>query len=941
MTSVDSRARAILAQLTLDEKIDMLYSAMPALRRLGLTEFHTGCEAVHGLVASSPTTVFPQAVGLAASWNPDLMSQVGSVVQAELEALLHADPPDPRLGRNVWAPVVNLLRDPRWGRNEEGYSEDPYLTATLAISYCRSLRGDASNWRIAPTLKHFTASNHENEKFTRSVSVRPRVLREYDLPPYLEPIRAGVVASVMPSYNVVNGRPNHVSQHLRLLRDELADLVIVADGYASADIVKKSRFYPDFPPAFAGALRAGLDSFTGDQEITIKALHDALRLGLLGEEEIDSAVRRMLDMRLRLADADRTPAPTGTERLNTPEHGRLAREAVRQSVVLLGNDGLLPLRAEEGGTIAVVGPLGDWVCRDWYCGVPPYRVTPLDGLRAQLGAARLVFTSGLDRIALRLPAGGGYLAVRPQDDALRVVSGERSEAAGFDVFDWGEGGLCLRSVGNGRFLSRTDGKELRCDKLEPYAWNIMETFRLVQDGSRWLLQNHFTNHYAAIGGDGVVVVVPEVDAAVRLDLEIVHRGTTTAAEIARAADAVIVLVGTYPHINGRETRDRDDLGLPARQEELTHAVLDANRDTAVVLVTGHPVAVPRIAERARALLWSSHGGQEFGNGLADILLGACSPSGRLTQTWPRGVEEAPDIYEYDIIKSRLTYLYSDREPLFAFGHGLTYADLRYRDLAVEPPVATPGATVRITGVIDNLGPVDSPEVVQLYVRALDSPVPRPRRELVGFERIMVPVDASRRVEFSLAVQRLSFWDVGRGRFTVAPGRYEIMLGRSAAAIECSAILTVSAPALPPRDLSTAIVRAVDFDDYEAVRIVDETPRQGEAVLATGPGAWLLFRDVALDSGLDQVVARLGGGEPGARVELRLDDPVQGRLLGHVDALDGADGYGWATVSAPLAPVDGRHDLYLVFSASARLASFLLPRPVDEAAPRRDPPEDPS
>ncbi|TDB82464.1 glycoside hydrolase family 3 C-terminal domain-containing protein [Micromonospora sp. KC721] len=938
MTSVESRAQAILAQLTLDEKIAMLYGQMPAVDRLGLTEFHTGGEAVHGLVASSPTTVFPQAVGLAATWNPDLMGAIGSVILAELEALLPADPPDPRLGRNLWAPVVNLLRDPRWGRNEEGYSEDPHLTVALAVAYCRSLRGDASQWRVAPTLKHFTASNHENDKFGESVSVRPRVLHEYDLPPFLEPIRAGVVASVMPSYNVVNGRPNHVSPHLRLLREEDPDVVIIADGHASADIVKKSHFYENFTLGFAGALRAGLDSFTDDLKVTMTALYDAFRLGLLSEEDIDPAVGRILRMRLRLTDAFQTPAPTGTNRLNTPDHERLAREAMRQSIVLLQNDGLLPLHPEDGRTVAVLGPLADRVCRDWYGGIPPYRVTPLDGLRSQVGDSRVVFVSGLDRIALRLAAGGDYLAVASGDDALRVAAGKLTDAACFDVFDWGEGGLCLRSVGNGRFLSLTSAEQLRCDKLEPYDWNIMETFRLVRDGSSWLLQNHFTGRYAAIGDDGLAVVVPDADAATRLDLEVVHRGTEMAAEAARAADAVIVLVGTYPHINGREMRDRDDLNLPAAQEELTHAVIDANPHTAVVLVTGHPVAVPRIAERARALLWSSHGGQEFGNGLADVLLGVCSPAGRLPQTWPRDVEDLPDIRDYDIIKSRLTYLYSDRDPLFAFGHGLTYAEFRYRDLAVEPPVAAPGGRVTITGVIDNVGPADSDDVVQLYVRALDSPVPRPRRELVAFDRIMVPVNAKRQVEFSLAVDRLSFWDVGRGRFAIAPGRYEFMLGRSATAIECTAILTVQAPELPPRDLSTALVRAVDFDDYEAVRIIDETPRQGEAVLASQPGAWLLFRDADLGAGVDRVVARLGGGEPGARIEVRLDHPVNGRLLGDVDVVE-PDLRGWATVEAPLAPAEGRHDLYLVFSAPARLASFALHRSAHEFAPQQAVPVD--
>jgi beta-glucosidase len=926
-----ARVEEILARLTLDEKVAMLYSHMPAVDRLGLPAFHTGGEAVHGVVGSTPGTVFPQAVGLGATWNPELLEQVGETIGTELGALLRKNPFDPLLGRNLWAPVVNLLRDARWGRNEEGYSEDPFLTATLAIGYCRGLAGDGGSprrMRVAPTLKHFVAYNHEGDKFSESVDLRPRVFWEYEIRPFFDVVKEGVAAAVMPSFHVVNGRPNHVSEHLRVLREAFGDLVVVADGFAPSDIVRKSHYYDDRPHAYAAAMRAGLDSFTDhfdDPTITLAALHEALALGLLSESDVDESVRRLLRMRVRLGEFD-DPTTTGPEAIDTPEHRALAREAVRQAIVLLRNDGLLPFTKPPTGSVAVIGPLADQVCRDWYGGPLPYRVTPLDGIRARVGAGAVSCTLGVDRVALRPRADCRYLSVDAGDGGLRVAQAQRSDTACFDVFDWGEGGICLRSVANGLYLSVAKSRALVCTKPEPHGWDIKETFRLVRHEDAWLLWNEYSDGYATVADDGIMMSRPDIAAATPLDLEVVHLGADRAANAARHADAVVLLIGTYPHINGREMRDREDVGLPAAQERLAHAVIDANPDTVVVLVSGHPLAVPRLAERIRAMLWSSHGGQEFGNGLADVLFGAYSPAGRLPQTWPRGLADLGDIRDYDIISSRLTYLYSQREPLYPFGHGLSYTAFRSGEVAIDPPLASPGDRVTVGVEVENTGPVDADEVVQMYVRALQPPVPRPRRELRGFQRVWIPAGKRRRVELPLSIDGLAFWEVGRHRFSVTPGPYEVMVGRSSAAIEQSAILTVRAPAIPPRDVSSVLVRAVDFDDYERVQIIDEVRLQGEAIVARQAGAWLLYRDVDLGAAVGSAVARLGGGEPGAAIEIRLDDPVHGRLLGTLAVPTTDTGrYGWGTVVAPLAPSSGRHDVYLVFTAGARLASFSLCR----------------
>jgi beta-glucosidase len=729
----------------------------------------------------------------------------------------------------------------------------------------------------------------------------------------------------MPSYHVVNGRPNHLSQHLAVLREGNPDLVVISDGFAPSDLIEKSRYYLDREHAYPAAMRAGLDSFTDhldDPTITLRALHQAVELGLLSEPEIDAAVGRLLLMRVRLGEFDPL-RPAVPDTIDSPEHRALAREAARQSLVLLQNDGVLPLRAGADRTVAVIGPLADRVCRDWYSGPLPYRVTPLDGIREQAGG-RVSFTPGLDRISLLLPEDGRCLAVA--GTGLTVADAPHGDEAVFEVFDWGEGGVALRSLATGLFLSRGRGDTLRCDQEELRGWEVQQTFCLVPEGDTWLLQNLFRGRYAAVEGTSVALGAADAAEATRFRVETVSLGTESAAEAARNAGSAVVVVGTHPQINGGEGRDRKELGLPGAQHRLVEAVLAANPRTVVVLVSGHPLAVPELADRAPAVLWSSHGGQEFGHGLADVLFGKRSPAGRLPQTWPRSLDDLADLRDYDIIKNRQTYLYSDRDPLYPFGHGLGYSSFRYSKPLLSSAEATPQDTVTITFEVTNTGTVDSDEVPQLYACSSESAPTRPLRRLHGFRRIRIPAGATRRLAFPLPIRDLAFWDVGRQTFTVAPGDYEVMVGPSSARTAHTAVLTVEAPPLPPRDLSAALTRAVDFDDYESVRIIDEARLSGEAVAAERDGAWLLYRDVLLGPDTDRAVFRLGASadRPSGLVQIRVDDPTQGQLLGSVGVPSAAAGrYTWQTVTTPLAPAPGRHDVYLVLTGQTRVATFML------------------
>ena len=380
------QADEILAQLTTDEKIALLHQWSPGVPRLGIAPFKTGLEALHGVAWLGPATVFPQPVGLGATWDPDLLRAVGAAVGAEVRALHRRDP---TVGLNVWAPVVNLLRDPRWGRNEEGYAEDPLLTARLATAYCAGLRGDHPVfWQTAPLLKHFLAHNNETARDTTSAMVRARLLHEYELPPFRGPVQAGAAVGVMPAYSLLNGRPNHVSPLLgELLRSWVDgdELVVCSDAYAPSNLVDTEHYFTSHTESHAAALRAGVDSFTdqgADPSVTVARLTAALRQGLISLADVDRAARRMLLLRLRLGEfhPDLDPYRAGPATIDPAEHQDLARQAARASIVLLKNEaGVLPLDS-AGGRLAVLGPFADTLRTDWYSGTMPYQVTVASGL---------------------------------------------------------------------------------------------------------------------------------------------------------------------------------------------------------------------------------------------------------------------------------------------------------------------------------------------------------------------------------------------------------------------------------------------------------------------------------------------------------------------------------------------------------------------------------
>ncbi|MEU3633734.1 glycoside hydrolase family 3 C-terminal domain-containing protein [Streptomyces fradiae] len=874
----DQRVDDLLGRLAPDERLALLHQFAPAVDRLGLAAFRTGQEALHGVAWMGPATVFPQAVGLGATWNEDLVRRVGEAVSREARAMRARDD---RVGLNVWAPTVNLLRNPLWGRNEEGYSEDPALTSALATAYTRGLRGDHPvYWRTAPVLKHWLAHNNETGRDTRSASVRPRVLHEYDLRAFRTAVEAGAVAGVMPAYNLVNGRPNHLSPHLReQLRTWTGqELLVCSDAGAPSNLVDSQHYFATHEEATAAALRAGVDSFTDhgtDGSRTTARLRGALDRGLLDPSDVDTAVRRHLHVRFALGEFDPELDPhAGTGAFDTPEHRALAREAAEQAAVLLVNDGVLPLDPAAGRRVAVVGPLADTCKLDWYSGALLHRSTPLDGIRERFGADLVVHAEGADLVRLRCAAGllrvpdsGGAAETAPapgSEGALdpALLAGRTDlppltadgEGTVFALTDWGGGVLTLRAP-DGRYLSVADDGRVRASADRPGGWVVRETFRLEPHGDGHLLRHLGTGGHLCVAADGAKVAADGGPAPAVLTVETVRRGTDEVAAAAASADTVVVVAGNDPHINGRETEDRTTLALPEAQDRLWRAARAANPRTVLVLASSYPYAIPDAAAALPAVLWTAHGGQAAGAALARVLAGDVSPAGRLPQTWYAADADLPDLFDYDVIGARQTYLYFDGRPLFPFGHGLTYTHFAYAGLDARRR----GDTVHVAFTVTNTGPAASDEVAQVYVRALAPSVPRPHRALAAHRRVHLAPGERRRLEFAVPLDALGFWDVAAGRWTVEPGVYAVEAAASSADPRLEARLRVDGPALAPRPVLERGLEAADYDEQGGTEIADRDRASGDCVtpVGTGPGE-LLYRACDFGAGVRTATVEVSG-----------------------------------------------------------------------------------
>jgi beta-glucosidase len=642
-------------------------------------------------------------------------------------------------------------------------------------------------------------------------------------------------------------------------------------------------------------------------------------------------VGHSLSVRFRLGEFDpagQNPyAAIGADVVNAPAHQRLAREVAAEAMVLLKNErSTLPLDARRTRRIAVVGPLAATLYSDWYGGNLPYRITPLQGIQERLGSGtQVVFTEAVDRIALKDAAGRYVTASTAPGGATLVASGAaRGAAQEFDVFDWGESVLTLRAAANGKYVQRSwAGSVLENTQDQPNGWFVMQQFSLLPqaDGTFVLEYKGYevreswytTGRYVVVQPDGSLAVTANALAdASRFTREVVVSGVDAAVAAARGADAVVAVVGSMPFINGRENKDRVELGLAAGQEDVVKAVWAANPRTVMVLENSYPTTIGWEKENLPAILWMTHSGQETGHALADVLFGDRAPGGRLTQTWYQSAADLPDLLDYDIIGSDRTYLYFRGEPLFPFGHGLGYTSFDYRHLRLGSPVVGPKGVVEVEVEVANTGRRAGDEVVQLYARQLTSRVKQPLQALRAFQRVHLAPGEARKVRFQLRAEDLAFWDVTRGRPVVEAALQELRVGRSSSDIRATARLAVLGELIPPRELGRP-TRAESYDAHRGTALLDETKVRGTVVGSTGAGDWSAFQKVGGGRGVSGFTVRVAReAADGAQLALRVDDPVTGALLGTAQVPSTGGRYAYVDVAAAAGGFAGIRDLYLVF-----------------------------
>ena len=808
---VEQRVEDLLQRLTLDEKIDLLRATSPANERLGFPKYYHGNEALHGVVRPGRFTVFPQAVGLAATWDPDLIREVSSAISDESRARWN------ELGRGAlqtnpfsdlltfWSPTVNMARDPRWGRTPETYGEDPFLSGEIGTAFVRGLQGDDPKYlKAVSTPKHFAANNEEHNRFECNVQVSEKQLREYYLPAFEALVRRGHAASVMSSYTAINNIPCTANPWLLtevLRKDWGFDGYVVSDCGGPALLISGHHYvkYPE--TAAALALKAGLDLECGDN-IFIKPLRDAFDKRLVSEEDIDRAARRVLTARMRLGFFDPPGAcPYDTippSVIGSEAHRALALQAAREAVVLLKNDRkMLPLKRGKVRSLAVVGiNAGSCEFGD-YSGVPASApVSILEGIRTLAGKDIRVeyapWKSAVDGMEVIAPE---FFPEGLRAEYYRGIDLAGEPAVRTDPWINYE----PANQAPDPFLPDSPQSVRWTGKLRPpvtgeYILNLVsdEGARMKLDGR--LLFDDWGSH--AVRSDTVSVWMEagrdyalEVEyydnrdyAVSRLCWRMPAIGEQDrialygkAGELARKCDAVVAVMGINKSIE-REGKDREVITLPTDQQEFLRELYRINPNVVLVLVAGSPLSILWEDKHLPAVVNAWYPGEQGGTAVAEVLFGRFNPAGRLPLTWYNSLEDLPPFDDYDITKR--TYKYFDGDVLYPFGYGLSYTQFRYSDLQVEDR----GETVEVSFTLKNVGRMDGDEVAQVYVQLPEYEGVAPLKELRGFRRVHLRRGESRRVTVPLRREDLRYWSESQKAFVIPEGLPTVMVGASSADI---------------------------------------------------------------------------------------------------------------------------------------------------------------
>lgn len=677
---IAERVADLVSRMTLEEKVSQMLHAAPKIERLKVPAYNWWNECLHGVGRAGIATVFPQAIGLAATWNVPLMHETAVAISDEARAKHHDalgedGSSEWYYGLTYWTPNINIFRDPRWGRGQETYGEDPFLTARMGVAFVKGLQGDDSHYlKVVATPKHYAVhSGPEHDRHHFDARASERDMRLTYLPAFEACVREAGAFSVMGAYNRTNGEPCCASPTLlqKILRDEWGfEGYVVSDCGAIRDIFAHHKVVDTAPQAAALAVKNGCDLNCGE---VYASLLIAVAQGLIDEATIDRAVARLFTARFKLGmfdDPAQVPyAQIPIEVNDSPEHRALALRTAQESIVLLKNaDGFLPLDRQKLRTVAVVGPNADdpIVLLGNYHGTPSSSVTPLQGLRAKL---------------------------EPEVEVLYA-----------------------RGCG---------------------------------------IRNADTSGFAE------------------------------AVAVAERADVVIAFMGLSQLIEGEEgqeegveggehsTGDRTDLDLPGVQEALLEALYATGTPLVVVLLNGSAVAVNWADAHAKAVLEAWYPGEEGGTAIADVLLGAYNPAGRLPVTFYKSVDDLPPFTDY-AMEGR-TYRYFRGEPLYPFGHGLSYTTFAYEALEFSDTILQPGTALGLRVNVRNTGERAGDEVILVYLSDVDASAPVPGRQLVGFCRLHLQPGEEQTRTFVITPRQMCIFS-DAGTWLLEPGTFRVFVG---------------------------------------------------------------------------------------------------------------------------------------------------------------------
>ena len=848
----EERAADLVSRMTLEEKIGQMMNEAPAIPRLNVPAYEWWNEALHGVARAGSATVFPQAIGLAATFDTELMREVATVISDEARAKHHEFASPGLRGRyqglTFWSPNINIFRDPRWGRGQETYGEDPFLTALMGVEFVKGLQGDDPKYRkLDATAKHFAVhSGPEADRHYFDVYPSERDLYETYLPAFRALVQEADVASVMGAYNRVNGESASASQRLLidiLRKDWGFDGYVVSDCDSIEDIYRYHKITSTAEAAAALGVKKGTELNCGK---TYEALTGAVKQGLITEAEIDDALTRLMFTRFRLGMFDPAEQVSWAQipySVNqAPEHDQLARRAAQESIVLLKNDGILPL-SKTLKSIAVVGPTADDVMSllGNYYGTPDAPVTVLQGIRAAVSPeTKVLYARGADLVSGREDPRAAPIVdsayLRPSADSTQKgLTGEYFhgvELRGEPVlkridprvaFRWDRGAptddLVARGELNAEQALTGDNYSVRwTGQLLPpvsgtYELNVgaNDGFRLFIDGKivldAWDKAERLHSESATIefqAGKAYDIKLEYFedirDAEVRLSWRLPGAKSPfdEALENAKAADVVVFVGGLTGDVEGEEMRvnypgfaggDRTDLHLPASQQKLLKALHETGKPVVLVLTTGSALAVDWAQKNLPGIMVAWYPGQRGGSAVADVLFGDVNPAGRLPVTFYKGDEKLPAFDDYRM--EGRTYRYFDGEALYPFGYGLSYTQFSYSSLKLDKRKLAADDQVKVSVVVKNTGKRAGEEVVQLYVSPQDLEHARVRQELRGVTRISLKPGESRRVNFTLKPSKdFTYYDEDNKAYAVEPGRYEIRVGASSADIRLKQPLQV-------------------------------------------------------------------------------------------------------------------------------------------------------